>query len=262
MSWPVCTPRSCSGASFGCGPGCISRPGTSLFSPWGRRSSSSFANPSSAASARPAPAPGNGGPVSIEVLVVGNEVLSGAVADTNSGAVARALLPLGLEVERVTQVGDVPEAIARAAAEAVQRARVLVVSGGLGPTPDDCTKEALAAHFGSRLELDAETLEEIRRRFAERGLVMSESNRKQALLPEGALKIPNPVGSAPGVHWRLPGCDVFLLPGVPDELRAMLDSYVVPQLQTLGGAAPLRRAVFRTVGLPESEIAQRLQPTI
>ncbi|HZM17426.1 MAG TPA: CinA family nicotinamide mononucleotide deamidase-related protein [Candidatus Krumholzibacteria bacterium] len=200
--------------------------------------------------------------MSVEVLVVGNEVLAGAVADTNSGAVARALAALGHEVARVTQVGDVPEAIAQAAAEAVQRARVLVVSGGLGPTPDDCTKEALAAHFGSRLELDAETLDDIRRRFAERGLVMPESNRKQALLPQGARKIPNPVGSAPGVHWRLAGCDVFLLPGVPDELCAMLDSYVLPELRRLGGRTPARRAVFRTVGLPESEIAQRLQPTM
>ena len=200
--------------------------------------------------------------MSVEVLVVGNEVLAGAVADTNSGAVARALWPLGHEVARVTQVGDVPEAIAGAAAEAVQRARILVVSGGLGPTPDDCTKEALAAHFGSPLVFDAETFEEIRRRFAARGLEMPESNRKQALLPQGARKIPNPVGSAPGVHWRLPSCDVFLLPGVPDELDAMLDSYVVPQVRALGASAPPRRVVFRTVGLPESEVAQRLQPTM
>ncbi len=198
----------------------------------------------------------------VEILVVGDEVLCGAVADTNSGDVARALLPLGQEVTRVTQVGDVAEAIVTAAAAAVTRARVLVVSGGLGPTPDDRTKEALAVLFGDTLELDAATLEDIRQRFAQRGLVMAASNRKQAFLPRSGLKIPNAVGSAPGVHWRRPGCDVFLLPGVPDELREMLQSYVVPQVRSIEATTPPRLAVFRTVGLAESDVAQRLQPVM
>jgi nicotinamide-nucleotide amidase len=198
----------------------------------------------------------------VEVLVVGDEVLRGAVADTNSGDVARALQPLGHEVVRVTQVGDVDEAIVTAAAAAVTRARVLVVSGGLGPTPDDRTKEALAVLFGDTLELDATTLEDIRQRFARRGMTMAAANQKQALLPRSGSKIPNAVGSAPGVHWRRPGCDVFLLPGVPDELREMLQSYVVPHVREIEVSAPPRLAVFRTVGRAESDVAQSLQPVM
>jgi nicotinamide-nucleotide amidase len=196
--------------------------------------------------------------VIVEVLVVGDEIVSGATADTNSGAVARALFEQGYCVSQVTQVGDRAADITRAAREAMQRARVLVVSGGLGPTPDDLTKETFAALFDDPLQLDEATLDEIRQRFARRGLVMSEANRKQALLPRSGRKIPNPLGSAPGVHWARSDCDVFLLPGVPPELRRMLLDDVVPHVAALEPAVRPRLALLRTVGLPESQVAERV----
>jgi len=198
--------------------------------------------------------------VSIEVLAVGDELLSGATLETNSNWIARALFESGLDLGRVTIVGDDAAPLADAVAAALTRARVLIVTGGLGPTLDDRTKEIVAAHLGDPLELDAATLEDIRDRFARRGLVMSEVNTKQALLPRGGTRIPNPIGSAPGVHWQRDGREIFLLPGVPREMQAMMQATVLPRVAALYPEVPPRRAIFRTVGLPESELAQRLLP--
>jgi len=198
--------------------------------------------------------------VSIEVLAVGDELLSGATLDTNSQWIARTLFEHGLDLARVTMVGDAPEPLADAFAAALGRARAVIVTGGLGPTLDDRTKEIVAAHLGDPLELDAAVLEDIRARFARRGMVMPEVNVKQALLPRGGTKIPNPVGSAPGVHWERDGREIFLLPGVPREMQSMMEATVLPRLAALYPVVAQRRAVFRTVGLPESELAQRLVP--
>ena len=206
----------------------------------------------------------------IEVLAVGDELLLGATIDTNSSFVARELFALGLELGRVGVVGDAAEEIREALDAALGRARVLIVTGGLGPTVDDRTKEVVAEHFGDALELDEAVLADIRARFERRGRPMPAINVKQALLPRSARKIPNPVGSAPGVHWSRDGRDVFLLPGVPMEMQAMLREYVLPRLPGIlrgGGAGVLpggglRYAAFRTCGLPESEIAERLQDAI
>ena len=198
--------------------------------------------------------------VSIEVLAVGDELLSGATLDTNSQWIARTLFERGLDLARVTMVGDAPEPLADAFAAALGRARAVIVTGGLGPTLDDRTKEIVAAYLGDPLELDAAVLEDIRARFARRGMVMPEVNVKQAFLPRGGTKIPNPVGSAPGVHWERDGREVFLLPGVPREMQSMMEATVLPRLVALFPVVAQRRGVFRTVGLPESELAQRLMP--
>jgi nicotinamide-nucleotide amidase len=199
------------------------------------------------------------GSLTLELLVVGEEVLAGATVDTNSGDVARAVQRVGLRVARTTAVGDRPADIQEAARAALARAEVLVVTGGLGPTPDDCTKEALAELFADELDLDPATLEEIRARFAARGLTMPESNRKQALLPRAGCKIPNPLGSAPGVHWVRAEAEIFVLPGVPAEMRAMLEAYVVPRLGELATGAPVPSAEFRTAGVAESALVEKLQ---
>jgi competence/damage-inducible protein CinA-like protein len=200
--------------------------------------------------------------ITLEVLVVGEEVLAGATVDTNSGDVARAVQPVGLRVARTVAVGDRPDEIRDAARAALARAHLLVVTGGLGPTPDDCTKEALAELFADELELDPATLEEIRARFAARGLAMPESNRKQALLPRAARKIPNTIGSAPGVHWVRGEAEIFVLPGVPAEMRAMLEAYVVPRLAELTAGRAVPSAEFRTAGVAESALVEKLQEVL
>jgi nicotinamide-nucleotide amidase len=200
--------------------------------------------------------------MSIEVLAVGDELLSGATIDTNSNWIARELFTLGLKPARVTQVGDAAADLGDAFAGAWSRCRVLIVTGGLGPTVDDRTKEVIAAYFGDPLELDAAVLADLQARFARRERPMPPTNVKQALLPRGGTKVPNPVGSAPGVHWARDGREVFLLPGVPLEMQAMLQQTVLPRLRELYPASDLRLATFRTIGLPESELAERLLPLL
>jgi len=200
--------------------------------------------------------------MTIEVLAVGDELLSGATIDTNSNWIARELFALGLQPARVTQVGDARADLRDAFAAAWERCRVLIVTGGLGPTVDDRTKEVVAEHLGDPLLLDEIVLEELRARFARRERPMPETNVKQAMLPQGGRKIPNPVGSAPGVHWERDGREVFLLPGVPLEMQAMLHGTVLPRLRELYPVPDVRLATFRTIGLPESELAQRLLPLL
>jgi nicotinamide-nucleotide amidase len=132
----------------------------------------------------------------IEVLAVGDELLTGATGDSNSTFIARELFALGHALARVTVVGDAAEPLAEAFEAALSRSRILVVTGGLGPTVDDRTKEVVAAFFGDPLILDPGVLTGIERRFAARGISMPDSNRKQAYIPRSAHKIPNPVGSA------------------------------------------------------------------
>lgn len=199
------------------------------------------------------------GSARIELLAVGDELLTGVTTDTNSTFAARELFARGYEVARVTVTGDGAEALRDAFAAAFARSRALVVTGGLGPTVDDRTKEVVADWFGDPLDLDAEVLADIERRFASRGLVMPESNRKQALVPRSARKIPNPVGSAPGVHWNREGKDVFLLPGVPSEMRAMMIATVIPAIERILPPPELRVATFRTCGIAESALAERVQ---
>jgi nicotinamide-nucleotide amidase len=200
--------------------------------------------------------------VHVEVLAVGDELLTGATQDTNSSFVARELFALGLPLARVTIVGDEEVALRDEFAAAFERSRALIVTGGLGPTVDDRTKEVAAAFFDDPLELDAETLADIRSRFVRRGRPMPEINVKQAMLPRGARKIPNPLGSAPGVHWSRAGREAFLLPGVPAEMRAMFSAAVLPILAARFAPRPGRFAAFRSVGVAESELAERLAPVI
>lgn len=199
---------------------------------------------------------------SIEALAVGDELLTGATSDSNSSFIGRELFALGHTLARVTVVGDAAEPLAEAFAAALSRSRVLIVTGGLGPTVDDRTKEVVAAHFGDPLVLDPGVLADIERRFARRGIAMPDTNRKQAYMPRSAHRIPNPVGSAPGVHWEREEADVFLLPGIPAEMQAMLRATVLPAVARILPAPGLRVATFRTCGLAESVLAQRLRPVM
>lgn len=201
--------------------------------------------------------------MNVEVLVVGDEVLAGITQDTNSAYIAREMQKVGIHLQRVSQIGDVAADIQRLASDAMHRADALIITGGLGPTVDDHTKEDMAELLQDDLVLDSETLEDIRQRFERAGLQMPEINRKQAFLPKSGGKIPNPVGSAPGVHWHRDSCDVFLLPGVPAEMRAMMQETVLPHLRDrLPRDSGTVRHVFRTTGVAESILAEKIQPVM
>jgi nicotinamide-nucleotide amidase len=169
--------------------------------------------------------------VRVCVLTVGDELLAGEVLDTNHGTIAAALSGLGFEVVRHLTVADVLEDITAAVRELASRSEVLMVTGGLGPTNDDLTCEAVARAAGVELEFHPHLEENLRRFFASMHREMPDENLKQAYLPAGSIEIPTAGGTAPGFMLELSGTLVVSLPGVPSEVADMLASHVVPALE-------------------------------
>jgi nicotinamide-nucleotide amidase len=199
------------------------------------------------------------------VVAVGDELLSGRTVDTNSAWLGRVLAEAGIPVLRRATVADELPEIAGAVDDALARAELVVVTGGLGPTPDDRTVEAVAGLLGTPLREDPVTIARIRERYRARGLgEPPRSNFRQALVPEGSEVLPNPRGTAPGVFVAHRGRWILLLPGVPAEMRALVESFLLPRLPALfpGRLAPIRTRTLRTTGIPESALAERLAPMI
>ena len=192
-----------------------------------------------------------------EILGVGTELLYGETLDTNTAEIARSLKPYALKVERTLRVADEVAPLAREVEEAFARARLVVLSGGLGPTPDDVTREAVALALGEPLELDEAVLGEIEAFFRARGRAMPEANRKQATRSPSATWLKNPRGTAPGWWVRKGGKDLVLLPGPPPEWRPMWQE-VLPCLGL--PRRPYAERVLKTWGIGESEIVERLGP--
>src|SRR5207302_9303756 len=182
--------------------------------------------------------------------------------DTNAAELGRALAAAGAEITRRTTVADRPEAIRAGLAEALDRAGFVITTGGLGPTRDDMTKTVVADLLGKRLVLDERLLAGLEARFKQLGRPMPAVNRTQAEVPEGAVVLPNPRGTAPGL-WVEDGRGrvVVLLPGVPREMRGLLVEHVLPRLVERQGP-DARRVVqsrtVRTTGVSESALAERV----
>ncbi|HET6361640.1 MAG TPA: competence/damage-inducible protein A [Gemmatimonadota bacterium] len=201
----------------------------------------------------------------IEIVAIGNELLLGETVDTNSAYAAHRLAEIGARVSRVTIVGDNPERMRQALAEARDRSRWVITTGGLGPTQDDLTRQVVAELFDAPLEIDAEVLSEVEERFRRFGYAkMPESNRSQAEVPRGARVIPNRHGTAPGLVIEGGGCTFFVLPGVPAEMRALLEEGVLPAILAANGDAALvvRSRTVHTAGIGESALAERLQEAL
>ena len=195
----------------------------------------------------------------VEVITVGNELLSGRTVDTNLADLGRTMESLGAPVVYHQTVADRVEEIVGSIQSALQRAEVVVVTGGLGPTPDDLTRKAVAQALGKPLVLDEQVLEDVRARWRSFGGSdpMPANNELQALVPTGARVLANPVGSAPGLMLEHQRKTVFVLPGVPSEMRAILADSIVPWIRARG-RDPIEYLVFRTVGMRESVLAERL----
>lgn len=190
------------------------------------------------------------------ILSVGTELTMGHTVDTNSAYLARELAARGLEpVSHETVADDLP-AIVEALRRAAERADAVIVTGGLGPTPDDLTRQALAEALGVPLTLHEESLWKIEEFFRRRNRTMQPGNRVQAMVPLGAKVLENPVGTAPGLEALLYGATVFVLPGVPSEMRTMFQQSVAPRLPA-GGGVILHRVV-RLFGAGESDFAELL----
>jgi molybdenum cofactor synthesis domain-containing protein len=157
------------------------------------------------------------------ILTIGNEILKGKTVNTNAAEIGRMLYFSGYEIFRGLTVPDIDEEIGEAFRSLVGVCNVIVSSGGLGPTFDDITIPSFAKAFGIRLVLDEETYEEIRRKTEAREMKMTKEREKMAMVPEGSKIIKNDVGSAPGIEYQIGQTRIFILPGVPAEMRSMLD---------------------------------------
>ena len=193
-----------------------------------------------------------------EILTIGDELLRGDVTDTNASWLATRLWRLGLPVVRTSSVGDEAEGLTAALASTMERAQVLILSGGLGPTDDDRTAACVAAAAGVALQTRDEALQELRRRFDRIGIALTPNNAKQANLPAGALLVPNDQGTAPGFALDARGCLTVALPGVPREMKAMFDGHVAPELERRFGARPALSRTLSCFGIGESHIDHRL----
>ena len=198
----------------------------------------------------------------IELVTIGDELLLGFTVDTNAAHIARQLAAIGVEIQRRITVGDESGAIAAAVRDGLDRAGAVITTGGLGPTSDDLTKPSIAALFGREMRFDEEHFAWMADRWRKRfGREIPTANRQQAMIPEGARKLRNNHGSAPGIWLEDErGRWVAMLPGVPREMRGMLSDTLLPIIsERVTGGRVVRSRTLRTTGLAESLIAERVE---
>ena len=200
-----------------------------------------------------------------EILCVGSELLLGQITDTNAVYMAQGLARAGVDLHRKTTVGDNLERIADAISASLSRADCLIVTGGLGPTTDDLTREAIAKALGVELDYDERLAQNLRDMFAKRNWKMGDTFLRQAYLPRGTVELPNPVGTAPGVWFdgKVNGEPklIFAVPGVPREMKTMFDQTIVPALleKSEGERMIIVSRVLRTFGIGESGLADQVE---
>lgn len=202
------------------------------------------------------------GPPVAALVTVGNELLYGETVDTNAAWLGRSLSRLGIEVRRSFTVRDIAADIQEAVRAAMDGADLVLVSGGLGPTPDDLTKAAVADLLGREIRLDQGLLDQLAERFRARGYDrLPAPNRTQAEVPEGAIVLRNPNGTAPGLGLEADSCLIVLLPGVPRELKGIFEGDLTPLIrQRLSDRLqPVHHRVIHTTGIPESRLSELLE---
>jgi competence/damage-inducible protein CinA-like protein len=192
---------------------------------------------------------------SAEIITIGTEILLGEIVDTNARHIARKLRDAGIDLYRKTTVGDNPNRIAQAIRQALERCEIVLTTGGLGPTVDDPTREAVALALGSQVEFRPELWEQIQARFQRFGRQPTENNRRQAYIPKGAIPIENPVGTAPSFLVEMDERTIIALPGVPREMEYILENAILPYLRRRYHLTGLIKArTLHTAGVGESQI--------
>jgi nicotinamide-nucleotide amidase len=194
-----------------------------------------------------------------EVVTIGTELLLGQIVDTNAAYISQLLADAGVSVLYRANVGDNVERAAQVIRNAHARADIVITTGGLGPTVDDVTREAVARAVGKELVLDEELLKKIELMFTRWGRKMSDSNRVQAMLPAGCTPIENPVGTAPGFIVEQNGHVLLSLPGVPREMKHLMDTAVMPYLHNrFGLVGVIKSRMIRVSGMGESVLGERI----
>lgn len=192
-----------------------------------------------------------------EIISVGTEILLGDILNTNAQYLSQRLAEVGVNVMFQCTVGDNAERLTACLDEAFARADIAILTGGLGPTPDDLTKEVCSEYFGLKMRTDEEILSGIEAFFESKGVVMPENNKKQALVPDGATILHNHNGTAPGFIMENEGRTIIILPGPPKEMEPMFDEYVYPYLKKRSGKT-IKSHNVRTFGIGESDMSKRV----
>jgi competence/damage-inducible protein CinA-like protein len=195
-----------------------------------------------------------------EIIAIGSELLAPDRSDTNSLWLTEKLNLLGIEVKLKTIVGDDDARLEETIKDAARRSKVVITTGGLGPTEDDITRKITARALGKRLLLDEAVLDEIKKRFQGFGVTMPERNSRQAMVIEDAVVLPNPNGTAPGMFIDHQGTAIVLLPGPPREMQPMFTNHVASRLESRAGNVRVVRRMLRVAGMGESAVDEKIAP--
>lgn len=194
-----------------------------------------------------------------EILTIGDEILIGQITNTNSVWIAQKLNLMGIKVVHMASVSDDKSAIIKAFSDAEQRADFVFITGGLGPTKDDITKKTFAEYFNTILESDEKVLAHVKSFFDKRGREMNEANRQQALIPKGCEVIHNQNGTAPGMWFKKGNCVFISMPGVPYEMKEMMENVILPKIKSEFKLKHIYHKTVLTQGLGESFLAEKIE---
>lgn len=192
------------------------------------------------------------------ILTIGEEILIGQIVDTNSAWIAQELNKIGISVKKIISISDSDSEIQSAVNQLLNNYDIVLSTGGLGPTSDDITKQSLCKVFGSKLVLHNETLDHVREIFEKRGLPLTEINSKQAELPDNCEVLYNSMGTAPGMLFHRDGRYFISMPGVPFEMKAIMEKHVIPRFRNNEGGEEIVHKTIHTYGLPESFLAEKI----
>jgi nicotinamide-nucleotide amidase len=194
-----------------------------------------------------------------EIITIGDELLIGQVIDTNSAWIAEQLNMAGIKVHQITSISDDKDHILTTLHQASLRAKLILITGGLGPTKDDITKHTLCTYFNTDLIFSPEAYKNVEKLFAARGVAVTELNRLQAMVPANCMVIPNPNGTAPCMWFEKDGCIYISMPGVPFEMKAIMEQEIIPRLLNNLNKVIIHRTIL-TEGIGESHLASVIEP--
>ena len=194
-----------------------------------------------------------------DIISIGDELLIGQVINTNASWIAGQFNLAGIEISRITAISDQKEHIINTLNEASRRSEIILITGGLGPTKDDITKETLCEYFNTKLVFNETVFENIKELFGKRGFDISELNRKQAEVPENCIPVKNINGTAPGMWFEKEGKVYISMPGVPFEMKSMVSDHIIPKLLQKFDIGAIVHKTILTQGLPESVLAKKIE---
>lgn len=193
------------------------------------------------------------------IVTIGDEILIGQITDSNSAWLAGQLNLMGVEVSEMSSISDTPDHISRTLDRYIGTLELVILTGGLGPTKDDLTKKTLAEYFGGTMVMDKKVLAFIEAFFASRGRGVLPSNRDQAMVPDTCEALPNSQGTAPGMWFERTGTTVISVPGVPYEMKALMEEQIIPRLKERFGTPEIVHRTIMTQGVPESYLAEMIR---